>query len=242
MSTKNNIFQILQSIGWPQTICVLDFETFHDTDYHLNTKRKGGISIAEYLFSPRFNIIGTAYGITNTTSISFLFSSQRGVDAVLNSLQPDQTVFVGHNLIFDGSILVDKFGYIPQYCIDTISLSRYVEARGKHSLDICCERWLDDYPPKTDILNRIQGRTWTQLRPELKRDTAEYSCNDTQKTWDLLNFLLPRLPRPDLELNFIMNTLKRYWLPKLEYDFEKSGQLKQDMQNEMNQLIERVEV
>jgi len=236
------IFQILKAIDWPQQICVIDFETYTEPTYHLDTKRKGGMSIAEYLSDPRFNILGTAYGITNDNNITFHFSPSRRVDAVLNSLQPDQTVFVCHNMIFDGSILVDKFGYIPQYCIDTISLSRYFEARGKHNLDACCERWLDDFVPKTDILKRIQGRTWTQLRPELKRKVTEYSCNDGQKTWDLLNFLLPRLPRPDLELEFTMNTLKRYWLPKLEYDFEKSEQLKQDMQDEMNQIIEKVEI
>lgn len=242
MKKQETIFQILKSIDWPQQVCVLDFETYTEPLYHLNTKRKGGMSIAEYLADPRFNIIGTAYAITNNASISYRFSPQRSVDAVLNFLQPDQTVFVCHSMIFDGSILVDKFGYVPQYCIDTISLSRYFEARGKHALDICCERWLDDYLPKTDILKRIQGRTWTQLRPELKRDVAEYSNHDIQKTWGLLNFLLLRLPRPDLELNFTLNTLKRYWLPKLEYDFEKSEQLKEDMRDEMNQIIERVKV
>lgn len=237
---NQNIFQILKNIGWPETIIVLDFETFHDADFHLNTKRKGGMSIAEYLADPRFNVIGTAFGITNNASISFLFSPKRGVDAILNSLQPDKVVFVGHNLIFDGSILVDKFGYIPQYFIDTISLSRYMEAKARHNLDECCERWLDDYPPKTDILKRIQGRTWEMLRPELKRETAEYACDDIEKTWGLLNFLLPRLPRPGLELDFTLNTLKRFWLPKLEYDFEKSHQLKIQMQEEMEQIIEKV--
>ena len=240
MKKQKTIFQILQAIDWPQQVCVIDYETYTESLYHLNTKRKGGMSIAEYLNDPRFNIIGTAYAITNNASISYHFSPQHGVDAILNFLQPDQTVFVGHNLIFDGSILVDKFGYVPQYCIDTISLSRYFEARGKHNLDECCERWLDNYNPKKYILKRIQGRTWKQLRPELKRDVTEYSKHDIQKTWMLLNFLLPRLPRPDLELEFTMNTLKRYWLPKLEYDFEKSTQLKQDMRNEMEAVIESV--
>jgi len=235
------VFDVLQSIGWPTTILILDFETFINKDYHLNTKRKGGCSITEYLADPRFKVLGTAGAIiTPDSNVPCAFFPEQEIKYILMDHPPSKTVIVGHNLIFDGTILTDKFGYLPEYAIDTIALSRYFEARGRHNLDACCERWVADFEEKIDILSKVQGKTWRQMRPDLRKQMREYAISDGHKAHGLFDVLLPRLPRPDIELPFILNTLKRYWVPRLLWDYEKAEKLTVAMNSEMDMQVEKV--
>lgn len=225
----DNCVNILKACGYPEDVIVLDFETYFDSQYKMGS---GGLSTPEYVMNEQFEFLGMACMLPT----GLVYYTPRELETLKQTIQRwcNKCTIVCHNAAFDGLILTEKFGVSPKYCIDTIGLSRYFEARAKHSLKECAIRY--GLQPKGELAF-VKGKHWKDLIPPLRKQLISYAKNDVEITDELFKIMLPRLPRPEKELAIMQDLLERAWEPRLEFDFEKAGELKNNMENEINKKL-----
>ena len=225
--------QILKRINYPIDIVILDFETFYSSQYRMG---KGGLPMVEYVLDERFDFLGMAYDTLGVV----LYVTPIELEKFIPTIQrwcTDYTV-VMHNAAFDGLVLKEKFNCYPKYCIDTIALSRYFEARAKHSLEECAIRY--GLQPKGELVF-AKGKHWGELSPPSRKKLIIYAKNDVEITGQLLEIMLPMLPRPEKELVIMQDLLERAWVPQLEFDFERAKVLKDNMEEQINNKLSEVD-
>jgi DNA polymerase III epsilon subunit-like protein len=221
--------EILQRIGYPIDIVVLDFETRFTSTYHMGSS---GLSTPEYVMDERFDFLGMAYDTLGVV----LYTIPKELERLAPTIRrwcTDYTV-VAHNAAFDGLILKEKFGVAPKYCIDTIGLSRFFEARARHKLEECAKRY--GLQPKGELAF-AKGKHWKDLTPPLRKQLISYAKNDVEITARLFEIMLPLLPRPKKELAIMQDLLERAWEPRLEFNFEKAEELKGSMEEQINKKL-----
>lgn len=222
--------EILRRCGYPTDIAVLDFETFFSSQYRMGT---GGLSTAEYVCDERFDFLGMALiggPQVNYMTPSHLLASVDDIHRWCSTC-----TLVMHNANFDGLILKEKFGAVPKYCIDTIGLSRYFEARARHSLEECAKRY--GLPAKGELAF-AKGKHWSDLTPPERIRLKEYAKNDVAITAGLFEIMLPMLPRPEKELLVMQDLLERFWVPQLEFGFDKAEELRGNMEDQITYKLE----
>jgi DNA polymerase III epsilon subunit-like protein len=216
---------VLKSVGWPTDVIVLDFETFFSKEYSLSK-----LATICYIEDKRFEEIGVAVLVIdgNAPFAPRQATFWPNVKEELAWLQNrygeslERCTVVIQNARFDGTILTRKYGVTPPFVVDTVALSRHLDARNKHNLADLCERW--NLPPKGNTM-QFEGLHWDAMTPEQRDAMASYACNDAEREADLFTILLPKLTRPQVELPLIRHTLRLYWLPDLEFDFEEAERL-----------------
>lgn len=221
---------VLRKVGWPQDVMVLDWETFFDADYHMKGKGNSGLSTIEYIESPKFEEQGVAVLIVKGDApyAPRQATFWPGVKEELTWLQDqfgsnlERCTVVIQNARFDGTILVRKHNIVPPFVVDTLALSRHLDARNTHNLHDLCLRW--NLPPKGDTMN-FKGVHWETATPEVRAAFAAYSCNDAEREFDLFSILLPKLTRPEIELPLQRHTLRLFWEPELVFDFAEADRL-----------------
>src|SRR5665647_106764 len=94
----------------------LDFETYFDSDYSLSK-----MPTPNYILDPRFECICCAVkeGMQQAVLID-------GPDfpAFLAQYDPNNTVTVTFNALFDNSILAWRYGFVPRLMLDAMGMSR----------------------------------------------------------------------------------------------------------------------
>ena len=223
--------EILKQIGYPTNVIILDFETVYSAKYHMGS---GGLSTPEYIMDEQFDFLGMAC-LLPTGLVYYTPNELLGLTATIQRWCKTCTI-VGHNMAFDGLILAEKFGAVSKYCIDTIGLSRFFEARAKHSLEECAKRY--GLQPKGELAF-AKGKHWKDLTPPLRKQLIAYAKNDVEITVQMFEIMLPMLPRPEKELVIMQDLLNRAWVPQLVFDFEKAEKLKGEMEEQItNKLLE----
>jgi DNA polymerase len=221
--------RVLKSVGWPQDVVVLDFETYFSKTYHMG-KKKGSLSTIEYIMDSRYEALGVAC-LTISADQPFaprVATFWHDVEEQLSWLQRkygenlERATVVAHNARFDSSILVRKHGLVPPYVVDTLALSRHLDARNQHGLAVLCER--HGLQAKGDTM-QFEGLRWADMSREQTTALSEYACNDAEREADLLCLLLPRLTRPEVELPLQRHTLRLFWEPELAFDFGEAKRL-----------------
>lgn len=226
----NKIQPILKKCNYPTDIVVLDWETFYTSNYKLGNKK---LSTIEYIFHEQFTPLGLAY---YEKSCGFQYITPEELPEYYTVIKNwcDNYTITAHNLFFDGLVIKKMFGITPKYGIDTLGLSHYFEARARHSLDECAKR--HGLQPKGD-LEFVKGKHWEDLTPDEQVQLIKYAKNDVGITIKLFKILFPMLPRPEIELPIMQDLLERVWNPQLKFDFEKAGELKNKMENEINRKL-----
>lgn len=230
-------FDVLAEVGWPRAVVVLDWECFFSKDYQMG---KGKMSTIEYIEDARYEELGVACLCMDRPDSPRQATFWPNVKEQLLWLQRkygdnlERCTVCGHNMRFDGTILVRKHGITPPFVVDTLALSRHQDARNKHNLKDLCERW--NLPPKGKTED-FRGLHWATMTDEQKIALARYSCNDAEREMDLFAILLPRLTRPEVELKLQYHTLNLFWHPLLRFDFKLAEELQAKMDGEMEKAL-----
>lgn len=218
--------EILERCGYPPDIIVLDFETHFSSKYHMGS---GGLSTPEYVCDGQFDFLGLACLLPGGL-VYYTPKELKTLQPVIRRWCENCTIVI-HNASFDGLILKEKFNSVPKWCIDTIGLSRFFEARARHSLEECAKRY--GLQAKGELAF-AKGKHWGDLTPPEKMRLKAYAKNDVAITAGLFEIMLPMLPRPEKELFIMQDLLKRAWEPKLVFDFKRANELKNQMENQIN--------
>lgn len=94
----------------------LDFETFYSTDYSLSK-----MTPVEYVLDPRFETI--MLGVKMRGREPFILPASK-VQAFFDLLDPEQTVIISHNALFDMCVVAWRYGFVPKLMVDTLGISR----------------------------------------------------------------------------------------------------------------------
>lgn len=163
---------------------VIDFESYHDSDYTLKK-----MPTLQYIRDPRFECLGCAIKLGGQDAV--WISDAGALHDTLDALPWDRIMLVAHNAQFDAAVLVDRFGHRPARYACTMFMLRYLIAQGhldpeqttsldaaaplvgmaKGDLDTALEAGtLDAYATRdADICGALFEAYWHRL-PEVERD------------------------------------------------------------------------
>ncbi|HEC62411.1 MAG TPA: hypothetical protein ENI27_09220 [bacterium] len=219
----DNIKKILRQCSYPESIVVLDCETFFDAAYSLKK-----MTTYEYVTDSRFELLGWA--IKQGTKEAGFFTE-------LPSLDWNNVTVIMFNAPFDALVSAIHGGIYFPHIIDVLDLARHVESRWKNGLADLCKR--HKLPAKKDTL-QFSGVHRAQLKGEILSKLLEYATNDAERTYDLLGILLPKLSNPKFELEVARYTRDLFIRPTLNLNLTRSAMLKGEMMLEVKETLEQV--
>jgi DNA polymerase I-like protein with 3'-5' exonuclease and polymerase domains len=195
----------------------------------------GGLPTICYIQHPEFHEEGVAVLIVKGDAPYAPRQSVfwPGVTEELNWLRHEygenleRCTVVMHNAKFDASILARKHGIYPPFILDTIALSRHQDARNKHNLKDVAVRW--GLPAKGETED-FRGLHWDTMTQAQRESYASYANRDAEITFGLVEILLPRLTRPEVEVPLQRHTLKMYVEPEFDFDQAEATRLAEAME------------
>lgn len=226
---------VLKSVGYPEQVLILDFETYFDTDYTLSK-----LSTVEYVQNVQFDFLGCGFGNMHET----LFVPKPKLNEYIAYLQTDENygknfdkniTVVAKNCKFDMLILSTKFNIIPPYIIDIDDLLRHYDARMSHKMKDVAPMF--GLQPKGDT-NQFKGLHYEEMSNTQTEALATYCKKDVQIETDLFKSLLPQTSNPTVEIPIARHTLGLYLTPSFVFDFKKAGELEAKMLMELENIID----
>jgi DNA polymerase bacteriophage-type len=171
-------------------LITIDFETYFSGDYSLRT-----MNPILYIRDPRFKVHGV--GIKINSHDAFWTTK-------LPDLDWDRATVVGHNLLFDGLILREKYGISPFRWFDTQSAAAaWLPAGSKTGLDAVATA-LGLGSKIKGSLDKVKGVR--DLSPEQYQELGEYCIQDVDLTFEICRALAPLIPT---EEHYIMHMTTR---------------------------------
>lgn len=158
----------------------IDFETHYRTGFDLTSAKSSG----EYIGTTQMQMMGWAIGDGEVN----LAVGEDQIRQVLNSIKWDQAAAVSHNALFDMRVLKQRFGVVPAFFFDTLSmmrathwnqlfggatlghLSKVLQANGLSIED----KGSEVKEAKGKFLYKFEGGTWYMHEEEI---TSEYLKN-----------------------------------------------------------------
>lgn len=215
------------------SIVTVDFETYYDKDFSLSK-----LTTEEYINDPRFEVIGVGIQIDNGDPEWYA-----GADAktALGKIDWAASAVLCHNTMFDGAILAWKYGVVPGFYFDTLSMARAihgVEAGG--SLKALASRY--QIGEKGDEVINALGKRLGDFSVSDLDNYGRYCRNDVALTRRLFDRLAPAFP--DSEYKLIDMTLRMYTQPSLKIDdallIERLEQVREEKQSMLATLKEHL--
>jgi len=214
----------------------LDFETYY------TTKDQGGYSLSymtteEYVRDPRFQIIG--FSLKKGRAPAQWFSgSLEYLRRILRALPWDRIYCIGHNNSeFDAFILTEIIGVRPAAYGCTLQMARSLHG-GKQakSLAAMCDLYglkAKGTQVKTYVNKRLEDFTPWELQ-----DYGNYSCDDSERCFELFNLFVPQMPVNELWLASLSTSM--FAEPKFVLNRALLCTMAQDMEVRKGKLMERV--
>ena len=193
------------------SIVTIDFETYYDKEYSLSK-----LTTEEYINDPRFQVIGVGIQYGDSRPEWFVGGTP-GFDSAMTqlaTLAPNHAILC-HNTMFDGAILAWKYGVVPGFWFDTLSMARAihgVDAGG--SLKALAERYKIG-EKGNEVINAL-GKKLRDFSDVDLNNYGRYCRNDVELTRKLFDILAEGFPQSELEL--IDMTLRMYTQPTLGVD------------------------
>lgn len=220
----------LEAAGFPTDVLVVDFENYFDDEYTL-TK----LQTIEYITDPRFEFTGIGWASSLGTSFSY------NVESTIKILQGrygknfERVTVVIANARYDATILQEKFNIVPPFIVDILDLARHYDSRMSHALkDLAKMFKLEDKGGTSDF----KGLHLCEILSMPGDDLAVYCRKDIRITAKLFKILMELLTWPEIELPIARHTLGLYLTPQLNFDFELSTEIFDQMNDLLEEIIE----
>lgn len=202
-------------------LLVADFETFYSAEYQLKK-----LSTEAYIRDEQFKVHGVGLKLNGGPS---RWIPSRLVAPVLARIDWPNTILIGHNLHFDGSILNWRYGHVPAQYIDTLGMSRALIGQHlqRHGLGYVAAALIDTYK-MDERLSGTMGKRELDDSPEglladycvgLPRwnpQTQRMEAGDTELTWGIFKAMAPHFP--NAEYKILDWVTRQFTQPKLYLD------------------------
>ena len=169
----------------------LDFETFYSQEYSLRR-----MTPIEYILDHRFEVTGCAFAEDDGEPYWVDGPELRNHFATYD---PEATVFISHNALFDMCITSWVFGIVPKLMIDTMSMARALvyHKTGRVSLEKVAEYLGIGVKGKT-ILKVIGLNRQAIKDAGLWASYVEYALNDVVLCREIYRKLRPIFPSSEI--------------------------------------------
>ncbi len=193
-------------------VITIDWESFYSSEFSLSK-----ITTQQYVLSEHFEVIGIGVKV-NSDPVQWFSDTRGGIALWLTQFPWDDATVVAHNAIFDGAILEWIFDIHPKRYHCTMQASRplYVPwiPNGRMSLAKVSEYL--GLPPKGDEVVRALGMRRRDFNPQQLAAYARYCKTDTELSYMIYKDQVEQLPQ--MELDLIDATVKKYTRPKFILD------------------------
>jgi len=222
--------QILTKMGYPTDVICLDFESYFTTEYSLSE-----IQTIEFIRDPQFQFTGLGVGVLGS-DIRFL--DPAGLQVFLTNLQEiqHQYTFVVHNARFDITVLQEKFGWVPDYIIDTKDLAAHYDSRMSLKVkDLAIHFGLKH---KGDTL-KFKGLYWEDMDEAMRAEFIDYTLRDVEIELQLFEILIQKLTNPRFEARIMRHTLDMWLHRRFKIDTKLAERLIKDMTTIFDAQVEK---
>ncbi len=232
-----SIESILESVGYPTSTIVIDFECFFEVGvYHLRTKQKGGLTGPVYIADDRFEVTGVAWRCAEDGPTHLI--EEHEFSEIIQEIDLVQHTVIGHHLHFDAMILAMRYGIQLPYTLDTLPIFRMLYPKHPASLGDLAKT-LGLSASKGDTL-QFSGLRRKDFSPEQWRNMRTYACLDADLTYEALEKMLPEIDVPTREIPEMDHTLKMYTNPTFLWDAAGAATLREQMSLETDKALEKV--
>ena len=222
--------KILEEIGYPTDIVCLDFESYFTTPYSLLK-----IQTIEFIRDPLFCLTGLGVG---TPGSKPWFVEPSFLKAYFQHLHQDQHryTFIVHNARFDITVMQEKFGWVPDYILDTKDLASHYDSKMSHKVSYLAKFF--GLKHKGDTL-RFKGYYWETMSPEMQDEFVEYTLGDVEIELQLFEILVEKLSNPRFEARVMRHTLDMWLHRRFRIDTELAKQLLKEMTEIFDGMVKK---
>lgn len=170
----------------------IDFETFYSTEYSL---KKKAYNTSAYVWDPQYKTQCVAIIDGGKPAVWY---DGKDVQRKLKEYSVASRPIVAHNTAFDGFILSQRYGVIPPYYFDTLSMAKGLHGTlTRNDLDTVARLYGMGHK-KPNVLRRCKGVR--DLPPDLLDLLGEYCAVDTDLCWNIMKLQLKVMPPKELDL------------------------------------------
>ena len=213
-------------------IVTLDFETYYSKEFSLSK-----ITTEAYIRDPQFQVIGFAYKIDDEPA-KWVTGDDDKIAASLHSLDIPSSYLIAHNAAFDGAILAWRYGILPKFYIDTLSMARPLTG---HSVGGSLAKLAKHFQlgeKGTEVVNAM-GLRREDFEPGQLYAYGNYCKNDTEMTYELYHRLRRYNPPKELYIQDLM--LRMFTDPVLELDADLLTKHLRNVQLKKQALLDRID-
>lgn len=187
-------------------ILTIDFETYWDQDYTLSK-----MSTEEYVRDPRFkaHMVGIKNGDGKTVVVP-----EHLIPKVFARIDWSQTMVLCQHTHFDGFILSHRYGVVPKFLLDTLSMFRAIYP--SESASLANQTKVLGLPAKGNGYDIVNTKGIRTLNPTDYQKCASYCALDCDLTKQIFDLLKPHFPISEVRL--IDLTIRMFTDPVLELD------------------------
>lgn len=192
----------------------VDFETYYDDEYSL---RKTDMTYVKYISDPRFKIHSVAIALGRDGANEYV-RDKDVVEAIKDTVTSDK-IFIAQNTQFDGLILTQKCGVVPEGFGDLLGMSRALFPHERsHNIDAQARRLFpnDESMRKGDEL--IQTKGVVELSDYLHSVLEPYNLQDTNLLRNVFYKYIDDYAFPTDELIIIDILTQMYCVPTIVAD------------------------
>lgn len=195
---------------------VIDFETFFDPKDGYTLRK---LSYPEYIADERFKV--HVLGVEFNGRKKYLWGD-KAINEWLDGWRnyEGDYAFVMHNAYFDAAILRWHYKFTPKYMVDTLLLANHVLGAAKdsgagNSLAELARRLGIPAKGRIEFMEGVRDPS-----PEQMAALETYLAGDLDITRKVLDYLLPYVSNPDVELWLLDHTLQLYATRPLILNFD----------------------
>lgn len=174
------------------------------------------MSMAEYILDPRFELHGAAIQWDLKTSPQWY--DERDLRYFLKEEDWSDVFLISHHAQWDHAVLSWRYDVHPKMSGCTMSMARLM--MGSHigvSLDSIRKEF--GLPPKTTPYNLFEGKRWSEMSDDVRRQVAEGACDEVASKVVIFKRLMS-MGFPPAELDLIDSIIKMYTEPRLRGDVQ----------------------
>lgn len=213
-------------------ITTIDFETYYSKDFSLSK-----MTTEEYIRSREFQVIGFGYKVDDGDT-HWVTGSDSEITQALHELGMQHAYVIAHNMAFDGAILAWRYGIIPKYYIDTLSMARPITGQTVGgSLAKLAQKFMLG-AKGTEVVKAI-GKRRDDFTPQELAEYGEYCKNDVLITYNLYHILRQWNPPKELYIQDLM--MRMFTDPVLELNDTVLNEHLQSVQAKKAELMRRID-
>lgn len=221
-------------------ILTLDFETYYDRDYTLSK-----MTTQEYILHDKFEVL--MCGMQWNNDKPFILQADQ-IQGYLNQINWDTTALLCHNTMFDAAILNWRYGKIPAYLMDTMSMAQYlgfVNLIGSASLDRVSQYLIGlgyEMPNKGEEVVKALGKRREHFTETEWLNYQQYCTTDitiTYRIYCILRHLVPdnEMAFQDMILRCYVQPMFRVHQATVEYELQR---VREYQRNKLLQVCEQL--